>query len=75
MELSRKLTEAIAVYAAEKGYSVRDSMKVTRASLNGDSFAADVLRISIGKPNKDINDNDTGNRYVNNFIVKKVNDP
>lgn len=75
MELSRKLTGAIAVYATEKGYSVHDSMKVTRASLNGDSFAADVLRISIGKPNKDINDNDTGNRYVIKFKAKRSTTP
>lgn len=34
-----------------------DTLKVTRASLNGDSFAADVLRVAILVPRRDENGN------------------
>lgn len=46
-ELSDKLKSAIEEYALEQNIPEHDELKVTRASLNGDSFAADVLRITI----------------------------
>lgn len=57
ISLSEKLTGAIEDYAVKQGVSVQDGLKVSRASLNGDSFAADVLRVSILVPTKDENDN------------------
>lgn len=55
--LSEKLRSAIEEYAVGQGATVQDGLKWTRASLNGDSFAADVIRISIPVPKKDENEN------------------
>lgn len=59
VSLSEKLKGAVEEYALERNASLEDGLKVNRASLNGDSFAADVFRISIaGKP-QDENGNAT----------------
>lgn len=55
--ISEKLRTAIQEYALDQGATVQDGLKWTRASQNGDSFAADVIRISITVPKKDENEN------------------
>lgn len=58
VSLSEKLKSAIEEYAQEQNITIQDGYKVSRASLNGDSFGADVLRISIPVTRKDENGND-----------------
>lgn len=59
--LTEKLKCAIVEYVAKEanGSMAVDGWKVSRASRNGDSFAADVLRISVPVHKRDENHNDT----------------
>lgn len=55
--LSESLKCAVEAYAKQQNVFALDDLKVTRASQNGDSFAADVLRISVAVLDKDENGN------------------
>lgn len=61
LTISARLKQAIELFISENNIPVRNALalkwKVSRASKNGDSFAADVLRISIPVLPRDENEN------------------
>lgn len=62
--LSKELCRTIREYVKERHSNVLlDALQVTRASKNGESFAADVLRISVGSTDEENNKGpSSGNR-------------
>lgn len=69
--LPKRLSEAIEKYAEEREIPVLGRCKVVRASQNGDSFAADVMRITIELPAKD-DDSDNNNNSPAMKLIAKV---